>query len=144
MSFFDLSLKGEDGERHQAPTESAKKAVPPVSFQEGGIVQISRRKAYSGTLVKLNVLIDGVRVGRIGSGETVTFPLEIGKHNIQLTQSLSWSKSAIIQIEAKPHERVEMECGYNSFAPYMLGGMVGGILYRKMKKAQDIYLRQIS
>lgn len=59
-------------------------------------------------LRKYRILIDGSRVGTIGPGEVVDFPLAPGPHRLKIR--IDWCASPEVETELADGEVVDFEC----------------------------------
>jgi hypothetical protein len=57
-----------------------------------GILEVRREKRLLALVRKCGVLLDGSKVGEIGSGESLQIPTDAGEHSVQAR--LSWIVSA--------------------------------------------------
>jgi hypothetical protein len=78
-----------------------------------GEVTMTRRKAVWRDRVRAyTVLIDGQRVGKLGSGESATFPLAPGPHEVRL--KLDWCGSPKIICDGNENTRLVCDAGGTS------------------------------
>jgi hypothetical protein len=63
---------------------------------KSGKVRITRGNERYGSVRKLNVLIDGRKVGTIGNKETREFDIDPGEHTIQV--SMDWVRSRLLDV----------------------------------------------
>ena len=87
-------------------------------------------------------------MGAIANGKDFTYRTIPGKHTIQLTQSWSWSKSDVLDINVAGNTTIKLVCGFNSvkgqIAAQAAGGLLGAAIYQGLKKKPDIYIRVVA
>ena len=95
-------------------------------------ITIAREKKYNAAGRRFSVLIDGVAVGEIGSGEVKHFPTIVGKHTVEV--QIDWCKSRSLAIEKKANANLPLRCGTT------YDGL--GALYTAFIKTRDyVYVR---
>lgn len=55
---------------------------------------------------KYRIMIDGVRAGKIGTDERVTFPVTPGVHDVRA--AIDWSGSPVLRLTVAPGETVRL------------------------------------
>jgi hypothetical protein len=65
-----------------------------------GTIEIAREKAYVDKARAHKVLIDGTEVGRIKEGETQSFPVAPGAHEVVL--KIDWATSPAVTVDVAP------------------------------------------
>jgi hypothetical protein len=75
-------------------------------------ISLKRNKTSSYQVRQFVITVDGSVVGKIGSGETKQLRIPCGRHRIGIKVDLY--KSQPLQIELKPDQRIELECGDRS------------------------------
>lgn len=73
-----------------------------------GTIRIRRKANLAAGLRKLDILIDGRKVGNIANNTEQTFALDPGPHTAQVSL---WAKSEIINIDLYAGDTIELECG---------------------------------
>jgi hypothetical protein len=79
---------------------------------------------------KYRILLDGVRVGALAPGATVTLEVATGKHTLQM--QLDWARSAPLTVRVEKGAEIALVCGPN----YSAANPIGALL----KPSQWIYL----
>jgi hypothetical protein len=80
-------------------------------------IKIYRPWSYFGLVRALEVNIDGVNVGKVGSRKTAEFNIESGKHTIQV--SMDWCKSVPLTFNVSDNANISFEVKV-SFMPLAL------------------------
>ena len=65
-----------------------------------GTIEIEREKAYVDKVRAHKVLIDDAQVGTIKEGETKSFPVAPGSHEVVLR--IDWARSPVVTIDVAP------------------------------------------
>lgn len=76
-------------------------------MDERSAMSVYRPTAYYGYLSRLSVRLDGARVARIRTGETIEVPVEPGLH--RLSVKMEWARSPDLTIEVHDSETVKVE-----------------------------------
>jgi hypothetical protein len=80
-------------------------------MMDASTITISRDSGYADYLRDYRVLVDGGEIGRIANGQTKTFPLEPGSH--QLVMKISWCSSNTVAFSLMAGESAHFNCGSN-------------------------------
>jgi len=73
-----------------------------------GIIKIRRKPNVAAGIRKLDVLVDGQKIGNIANNAEQSFEVPPGAHTVQVKL---WSKSEIINVDLSPDSTVMLECG---------------------------------
>ncbi len=65
-----------------------------------GTIEIAREKAYVDKARAYRVLVDGTEVGRIKEGETQSFAVAPGSHEVLL--KIDWATSPAVTVDVSP------------------------------------------
>jgi hypothetical protein len=65
-----------------------------------GTIEITREKAYVDKVRAHKVLIDGTEVGKIKEGETESYPVTPGSHDVVL--KIDWATSPTVTVDVAP------------------------------------------
>lgn len=77
---------------------------------EAGLVKVVRTKNVAAGLRRLDVLVDGQKVGSVGNGEEQTFSVPEGRHSVEVKLGFG-SRSEVVQVDVVPGEANALECG---------------------------------
>lgn len=77
----------------------------------GSTISVSRDSGYADRIRAYRVLLDGNEIGRIGNGETKSFDIKPGQH--QLALKIDWCGSAAINFGIANDQCVKFQCGSN-------------------------------
>src|SRR5688572_19515030 len=77
----------------------------------GSSVTISRDSGYADRLRSYRVVVDDSEVGTISNGESKTFSIEPGPH--QLVLKIDWCSSNTARFDLPPGRSIHFECGSN-------------------------------
>ena len=70
---------------------------------------IIRPKARFGQWRNLQVYVDGLNVGHVGSGNTVSFDVNAGVHDVYV--KMDWYYSPVLSINILAEETIALQCG---------------------------------
>jgi len=98
-------------------------------------ITISRDSGYADRIRSYRVVVDDSEIGTINNGDSKTFSIEPGAH--QLVLKIDWCSSNTISFELPPSAAVHFECGSN------LRGvnLFLGIYYAFFARDQYLWLR---
>lgn len=100
-------------------------------------ITVTRTTSYPGRLRSYKVKIDGVILGQVRAGSSVTIPVSSGRHSISLR--IDWCGSEPIDFEAKPGEHLYFEGGSNLVNGW---GMLFPLLYAVFFPHRYLWLRR--
>ncbi len=94
-------------------------------------IVLCRSNLWTNRYRKFKVLIDGRKEGAIASGQSESYTVTPGRHNIQVR--LDWYKSEPLELDLVEGEEVRLECGPRTGISAELNAIVspGGALYVK-------------
>jgi hypothetical protein len=72
-------------------------------------ITVRRKTSYADFLRAYKIEIDGVAVGSMRAGSSVTFPISPGPHALVL--QIDWCCSKQVDFEAEDGEQISFECG---------------------------------
>jgi hypothetical protein len=72
------------------------------------MIELQRASAYTDRVRAYHLLVDGEDVGTIKNGETKTFPIAPGAHEVML--KIDWAYSPPVRIEVAPGATVRLSC----------------------------------
>lgn len=85
---------------------------------QGGLVRLERDKAFSGTLTKYKIWVDGRQVGAITNGDVVEIRMNPGSHSLRLQHHRGGSPS--VSFSLQEGETVHFSCRW-ALADSMVG-----------------------
>ena len=68
-----------------------------------GQLTIIRDKNFVGMAIAFKIFVDGVEVGKLKNGETVTYPIYYGQHRVEIKQHMNYGFKDIIIADWKPN-----------------------------------------
>src|SRR5687767_7984917 len=71
-------------------------------------IELQRGSAYTDRLRAYKVLVDGREVGQIKNGQTESFTVEPGRHEVML--KIDWATSPPVTIDATPGATTRLSC----------------------------------
>ncbi|MEX0663729.1 MAG: hypothetical protein WD598_03030 [Acidimicrobiia bacterium] len=71
-------------------------------------IQLERASKFMDRIRKYQVFVDAEEVGTIKNGESVSFPIAPGRHEVVLL--IDWASCPPVTIDAKPGGTVRMAC----------------------------------
>jgi hypothetical protein len=71
-------------------------------------LEITRHRGWTDKIRKWKVFIDGYELGRIRQGESLSWAIEPGEHELWL--KVDWASSQSISFSIKPEETARFEC----------------------------------
>jgi hypothetical protein len=71
-------------------------------------LEITRHRAWTDKIRKWKVFIDGYELGRIRQGESLSWAIEPGVHELCL--KVDWASSQSISFSIEPEETARFEC----------------------------------
>ena len=74
-------------------------------------ITLSRDSGYADRIRAYRVLIDGLEVGTISNGESMTFSVEPGPHEIVL--KIDWCSSNTVKFDLSGNGTARFQCGSN-------------------------------
>lgn len=74
-----------------------------------GFVTVRRMNQRAGKWRSMQMMIDGVVVGKIGNNQLLSFPLASSKHTLQI--KMDWCLSRPIEIALQPNQELRLKCG---------------------------------
>lgn len=74
-------------------------------------ITLSRDSGYADRIRAYRILVDGVEVGTINNGESKTFSIEPGPHEMVL--KIDWCSSNTIKFDLPAARSLRFECGSN-------------------------------
>jgi hypothetical protein len=77
---------------------------------EGGVLKVARTKNVAAGLRRLDVIVDGQKVGSIGNGEEQTFDVSEGTHSVEVKLGFG-SRSEVVDVYVASGSTSELECG---------------------------------
>jgi hypothetical protein len=83
-------------------------AAPPASPGPRSSLVLQRIPAYRDALRAYSVVVDGEHIGKVRNGESATFELEEGSHELRLF--VDWVRSRPIRFEVRRGESRNFEC----------------------------------
>lgn len=97
-------------------------------------LRVTRKAELSYGARRLAVMVDGTRVGFVGNGKTVEFPITPGKHSLWV--SLDWTRSAPVDLDVPDPSMIEVRASFR-------GGFLGSLVYGLVtpKTAYELWVR---
>jgi len=77
-------------------------------MRKAGIITLRRKANFAASLRKLDVLVDGKRIGNIANGAERHFEVGTGWHRVEVKLLAG---SELLAIDLSPNDSVELECG---------------------------------
>src|SRR5579883_1440742 len=71
-------------------------------------ISIARDSGYADRLRNYAVVVDGKKIGKIGNGETKSFPIAAGEHMLKL--KIAWCGSNTVRFDAAESQTVKFLC----------------------------------
>ena len=102
----------------QPPEEEVVAATVPTAAPSPAVatsvatVHLTRDSAWSNKLRNYKVTVDGNKIGLVGDGETFSFTLPVGRHQLRL--GVDFYGSNTLDLELRAGEHAYLECGNNS------------------------------
>lgn len=103
-----------------------------MSITQGsdGDLTVTRQRHWLSGMRKFDILLDGVKTGTIGNGETVTLRVPAGGHDLQLKLDIVRSNPVRLEVQGRGTCRVTCRCTVTGFkqifyAWYLLGALFG-------------------
>ena len=88
------------------PPEAAKELATAA---RATVIRLTRTSEWKNYFRAIAVYIDRVRVGKIRNGQTITFPIDPGEH--ELFVKIDWCESNAIGLQVQEGVTVELSCG---------------------------------
>jgi hypothetical protein len=98
-------------------------------------ITVTRESGYTDRLRAYTILVDDIEIGRIRDGETCSFPLASGHHQIRL--KIDWCGSETLSFELPSGGCAMFSCG----SPLRGPALVLALLYVLFRRNQYIWLR---
>jgi hypothetical protein len=90
-------------------------------------ITVRRMPSYADRLRTYKVKLDGLVVGTVRARQSVTFPVSVGQHTLDL--QIAWCGSEMLRFEARPSEHLVFECG-SSLTDWRIFLVIVYILFR--------------
>ncbi len=87
------------------------------------IVLTRKRGGWRDRFRSYTVMIDEKEVGQVRRGQRLDLPITPGRHQVFL--KIDWCKSPTVEVDAGPHDVIEMSCAPGGSAQSGLGDVVG-------------------
>lgn len=88
-----------------------------------GRIRLLRKSNFAAIARKLDILVDGKKIGNIGNGQEETFEVAPGRHIVQIKLM---ARSQVVDIDVPPNGSLDLECGIPShYWTRTLAGLVG-------------------
>ena len=97
------------------------------------MIIIKRVTGYADKFRAYKVLLDGIEIGDIRQGESKQFPVQEGKHTLQLKIDWCTSESITFDFLDKP---IEFECGSNTAMKAALSAFFKTNNYMRFKRIE--------
>jgi hypothetical protein len=75
-----------------------------------GVVKVVRKKNIAAGMRRLDVLVDGKKIGSVGNGEEQTFTLSEGTHSVEVKLGFG-SRSEAVDVYVADGAPSQLECG---------------------------------
>jgi hypothetical protein len=72
-------------------------------------LRFARTSAFTDSLRRYTIEVDGTATGKIGSGEQIDIAVDPGPRTVRL--KIDWCSSNTIRVEARGGETVDLDCG---------------------------------
>jgi hypothetical protein len=92
------------------------------------VVKIVRDSGYADRVRDYDVILDGNKVGKIGNGETIEFPVSNGRHDLSL--KIDWCGSKVIRFTAAEKDVFTFDAESNLRGPALVGALWRAIFAR--------------
>ncbi len=80
-------------------------------MSDTGTIRLVRKANFAASLRKLNVVVDGKKIGNIANGKQESFELDSGRHTVQVKLLLG---SESLDVDLNPGDSAHFECGISS------------------------------
>jgi hypothetical protein len=77
-------------------------------MSDAGVIKVRRKSNIAASRRKLDILVDGKKIGNIANGKEQSFEVGSGRHTVQVKLM---SRSELLDIDVSPNGSVELECG---------------------------------
>lgn len=98
-------------------------------------IEIYRKSAFYGFLNDFKIYVDGIEIGRIGSGKKEVFSVEPGNHKIKVKITWWWDHSQEIAFTADNNTCTNFQC---SFSFGLLGTLIGWGSLKSLVKGGNV------
>lgn len=92
-------------------------------------IKLRRKSCIAGCFDKIDILVDGEKIGNIANGKEQRFEVTPGQHAVQVRVALPFGaqKSKPIDFDLSPNGSIELECGISpqSTMRWLLFGLLG-------------------
>lgn len=92
-------------------------------------ITLSRGSGYADRLRDYRVILDGQEIGRLGNGESKSFPVASGQH--QLAVKIDWCSSNELTFSVSPDGRLTFQCDSKLRGLRLLGAVYYVLFARK-------------
>jgi hypothetical protein len=76
-----------------------------------GRIKLCRRFNLAAMARKLDVVVDGTKIGNIGNGQDQSFEVAPGRRAVEVKL---WSRSELLNLDLLPNKSIELECGVSN------------------------------
>src|SRR5689334_21781248 len=73
------------------------------------VIRLTRTSEWKNRIRAFAVFINGVKVGKIRNGQSVTFPIDPGDHELFI--KIDWCVSNVVGLRVSEGDTVELSCG---------------------------------
>jgi hypothetical protein len=103
-------------------------------MDEKAVLQVERDKSMTDALRAYKVIVDGETVGKVRRAKSLSVDVAPGPHEVWM--KIDWTKSAPVELELQPGEKVTLICSPNRSALASPGRSL-----KKITIDKDSYIR---